>query len=206
MFATPTFGASAPSLRLDSDPRAERLLHEHRKLAACTRSYVQSRPDLASLGDDPLINQLLASNGFSAIDAVVCRVAFDGRIVTAIVVPTRVWRDQEARARLFEIKGQAAAIRTAVILVPQRWIRADIRNSVARLIAQSRNTRVQQKQLRDILAFLRKERITTITEAASVISDHRDPFGALLALAAQGLIDIDRSRKLAADSFVFTRL
>lgn len=206
MFATSSFGAPAPSFNLSNDPRSERLFHEHRKLAACARSFVQSRPDLASLGDDPVLSQMLASNGFGAHDAVVGRVAFDGKVVTAIVVPTRIWRDSDARARLRDIKTQAASMRTAVILVPQRWIRAEVRNSVARLIAQSRNTRVEQKQLRAILTFLRQERITTLSEAASVIRDHHDPFGALLGLAAKGLIDIDRSRKLGADSFVFTRL
>ena len=207
MFATESYKTGrTPEFAITSDARALRLLHEHRKLSITANNYVLSHPALVGLGDDPVVSHLISSSGFGPHDVVVVRLGAWGKIVTAICVPTRIWRDADLRAGLLDIKREAEEdLRTRCIVVPQRWLRANIRGSVARVIAQARHTRYSPKQMTTIIEHLLRTKISTLAEAAAVIPEHEDPFGAILAMAAQGYVGLDRSAPLKGGSWLSTR-
>lgn len=205
MFTSARFGAPASAPTFHSDARSERLFHEHRKLANCANAYVAAHPELVALGDDPVVSHLVAAAGFAATDIVILRVVAKGRMVTALCVPTRLWRDPPSRARLLELKREAEEIRTTCILVPQRWIKAETRGAVARAIAQARHTRYSHSQMNAVFNHLRQVKISSLAEAASVLVDHDDPFGVILSMCAQGFVDVDRSTPLRASSWISTR-
>lgn len=199
-------GTVMPATHFHTDAKSERHQHEHRKLKASARNFAFAHPKLMSMGEDPVIEHLMASAGFGSSDFFALRITVNGRAATAICVPTRVWRDSDARARLLETKREASAIRTKVLLVPQRWLRAPIRSSVARTIANARNARYNRADVRCVLEHLRTARIATLADAANVLSGHDDPFAVVLCMSGQGFIDIDRSTPLRADTWVSARL
>ncbi|MBJ3786402.1 hypothetical protein [Devosia sediminis] len=204
MFAT-SLGGATPLFDLN-DAKASRLFHEHRKLGNNAKNYISAHPKLMGLGDDPVVQHLLASAGFSPVDAYVIRLAAEGRMITAICVPTRIWRHEDCRLELHEVKKEARALRTNCILVPQRWLRAETRSAVARVVAQARNTRFTRAQMDAVLEHLRKTRISTIAETAHALVDHSDPIGVVLAMAGQGMVDLDRSTPLHPGTWASTRL
>jgi hypothetical protein len=204
MFTSAKIDATAP-VSFYTDARSERLFHEHRKLTNSVKAYIYAHPGIVGLGDDPIVSHLAAAAGFAPVDLVVLRVTTKGRVITAVAVPTRIWRDTDARSRLIELKSEAQALRTSCILVPQRWVRAETRSSVARAIAQSRQTRFSHQQLQAVLDHLRASKISTLAEAADVLRDHQDPFGAVLSMTAQGYVDIDRSSRLRHDTWIAAR-
>lgn len=187
-----------------ADARSERFFHEHRKLTASARSFIHAHPTLVGLGDDPVVMQLAVAAGFSPLDLVVMRVLSNGRHVTAIAVPTRVWRDADHRACLLSLKGEARGLLIRCILVPQRWVRAEVRGGVARVIAQARQTVYSPQQLRAVLEHLGVTKVSTLSATANVLPDHRDPYGAVLAMVIQGYVQVDRSNALGADSWIAT--
>lgn len=194
-------GASAPIRHFESDPRAMRLASEFRKLAAAARNYMSSRPRLFPLGEDPLVRQLVSSAGLGELDVYIHRTGAGQRTVTALCIPTRVWRDNDSRRRLLEIKQQAKALRTSCILVPQRWLRAPVRSSVARVLAAARNISYSRRQKGDVLGHLKEARISSLYETASAIAEHDDPVGAVLAMACHGLLELDRSKVIGANTY-----
>jgi hypothetical protein len=199
-------GATAPMGQFNLDARAERFFHEHRKLMNAAKNFVYAHPALVMLGEDPLVDHLIASSGFGPTDLACLRIAGSGRMVTVICVPTRHWRNPEVKARLLEIKREARENRTSCILVPQRWLKADLRSSIARTIARARNVRYSRKHMELVIHHLRAARISTIAEAAGALTEHDDPIGVVLAMAAQGMVHLDRSSALRADSWISTRL
>ncbi len=201
MLRTPPLrGPAAPTFHTDA--RSERLFHEHRKLSNDAQTYAYAHPRLAVLGEDPVVDHLIASHGFGWHDLVALRLYADGRTITAICVPTRLWRDPDAKSRLLELKSEARLERTACVLVPQRWLRASIRGSVARTIARSRGVQYARAQADAVLAHLTESRISTIAESAACVRDHHDPMSIVLSLASQGFIELDRSAPLRAETLV----
>ena len=207
MFITPdTTQLGRTAIELRQDARATRLIHEHRKLKNSARNYVFAHPKLVPLGDDPLVHHLISSAGFADVDFVAIRLAAGRRFITAIVVPTRIWRDPEARASLLEAKRDARTLGTSCLLIPQRWVRAPNRSAVSRLIAQARHARYTKAQEDAIFDHLHLAKIRTIMECAGAINGHEDPVAVVLAMAASGLIDIDRSAPLNDKTWVSTKL
>lgn len=198
--------STAQSLAYHGDARAERLFHEHKKLLSRARNYAVSHPKIVILGEDPLVDHFLASAGFGPVDVGVLRLHAQGRMVTALCVPTRLWRNPEAKSRLIEIKAIARKARTSCILVPQRWLKADIRSSVSRLIAQSSRTKYTRTQFKAIMDHLHEVRISTLLETAGTIEGHDDPVAVVLAMAAHGYVELDRSAPLRGDTWTSTRL
>lgn len=207
MFPTPLTkpAVAGTAYAIANDARSERFYYEHRKLAARARNYAYAHPRLVVLGEDPLVDHLASAQGFAAIDLVVLRLLAQGRSVTAILVPTRVWRDDDSRARLRQVKQDARSEATRCILVPQKWLKAPIRGKVASAIAQSQGVGYRREHVEQVLAHLREARICTLVEAASAVIDHRDPISAILAMSSEGLVDIDRSSPLSAGTWISTR-
>lgn len=204
MFAA-SMGAPAPVLLFGTDARTARLQAEHRRLAQAASNFVASHPRLIPLGDDPMVRQFMAAAGFASVDYHIMRVSVAGRVVTALCIPTRLWRDPEVRRLLLDVKRQSGALRTKCILVPQRWVRATVRASVALALARSRNVRYSRKELDAVIEHLRQVRIGTVMETASILSEHDDPVGAIFSMACQGLIDVDRGGHLTAETFTSIR-
>ena len=189
-----------------SNPRLTRLAEEHSKLCRNVDNYLSAHPDLVPLGPDPLVQQLVAAKGLTPRDAVVARTLVGNRLVTVICVPTRIWRDEYGKAALLEVKSEAATSgRSRCILVPQRWIKAPIRSSVARAIARNRRVQYSNRQLAAVLEHVRNRKITTLADAANHVPDHDDPVGMVLLLCGQGLLAIDRSAPIVADSWISSR-
>lgn len=189
-----------------ANAKSERRFHEHRKLYAMARDYILSHPDMMLLGEDPLADHLLSSSGFSPHDIAVLRIVAKGKLVTALCVPTRLWRDPEARNTLLELKRDAIGARTSCVLVPQASVKAPVRAARARLISRARNTGFSRAQMQMVLQHLGKVRISTIAEAACCVVGHDDPMGVVLALIGQGLVTYDRRYPLGPDTFVSSRL
>lgn len=207
MFITPnTTEMGRTAVELQQNARATRLMHEHRKLKNSARNYIFAHPKLVSLGDDPLVDHLISSAGFAEVDFVAIRLAAGSRFITAVFVPTRIWRDAENRASLLEIKRDARTLGTSCLLVPQRWVRAPTRSAVSRLIAHARHVRYTKAQEDEVFDHLHNEKISTIMDCAFAISGHDDPVAVILAMSASGLIDIDRTVPLNDKTWVSTKL
>ena len=194
--------ASGYAFSIAEDPRLQRLFHEHRKLANRAKNYAYAHPGIIVLGEDPLVDHLAAGAGFGSTDLAMLRISVDGRSVTAICVPTRLWRDPEAKARLLQIKSDARDARTRCILVPQRWLKASVRGSIARSIARARGVSFTREHRDQVLAHLKSARISTILDAARAVSHHEDPGSVVLAMCAQGLVKVDRSSPLRGDTWI----
>jgi hypothetical protein len=207
MFPTPLLkpAVAGSAYAISNDARSERLYYEHRKLAIRARNFAYAHPGLVVLGEDPLVEHLASSHGFSSVDLVILRLLARGGAVTAIGVPTRIWRDDDSRSRLHQIKREARSDQSRCILVTQRWLKAPVRSKVSQAIAQSQGVGFTREQVELVLAHLRTMRISTLIEAAAVLVGHRDPISAVLAMTAKGLVDIDRSMPLSVRTWVSTR-
>nr|WP_314256801.1 hypothetical protein [uncultured Devosia sp.] len=206
MFHTTRPQPAGMAFAFHCDARTQRFFHEHRKLMARAKAFIFSHPRLVMLGEDPVVEHLVSSMGFGPTDLAVVRMASGGRMITAICVPTRIWRNLESKQKLLDIKREARIERTTCILVPQRWLKAEVRSAVARVISQARTTRYSRDQMNLVLVHVQSERISTIVEAANVIPEHDDPIAVVLALAAQGMILVDRSAPLRSETWVSARL
>lgn len=197
-----TRGLAAPSITFGHDPRAARLAQEHSKLAQSLFNYVSTRPALIPLGPDPLVRQLLSAKGFSKFDIASLRLAATGVPVTALLVPTRIWRDPEGRATLMEVKRDAGTLGTKCVLVPQRSMRGNVRAQVARTLALSHYIRVRREDAETVTQYVCTERLASLDECASLLEDHEDPVGVVLALCARGDLLIDRTQPIGPKSWV----
>lgn len=198
-----SLGAYAPAAQhFQNDPRVARFAAEHKKLATAAKNYAYATPGLVALGEDPVVEQLLSAAGFPKLDAYVLRLIAWGSLVTAICVPTRVWREPECRSVLREIKAQAAENLTKCILVPQWSAKAEVRATVARVLATARHTTFDRDDKNRVLDHLDAKKISTIGNAAALLRDHDDPVGAVLAMACTGHIDVDRSRILSGSTWI----
>nr|WP_314257250.1 hypothetical protein [uncultured Devosia sp.] len=206
MFRTSFAGTTGADI-FHSDATTQRRFHEHRKLLSAVKAIAYAHPAVVELGGDNAVDHLAASAGFTQVDLVIVRVSIGRRVATIIGVPTRVWRDEDYKARLLELKRDAASFGTKCVLAPQKWIKAEIRGSVSRDIARSRGVRFGRAHQNTVIEHLRTVRISTIAEAAaSVAKDHDDPYAVVFSLASQGFVDLDRSRPLRAGTYCSTRL
>jgi hypothetical protein len=201
MLAAPR-GLAAPSITFGNDPRSARLAQEHSKLAQSLFNYVSTNPASISLGPDPLVKQLLSAKGFSKFDIVCLRVVALGLPFTALAVPTRIGRDPDWRAALLEAKTEAGILGTKCLLVPQRSIRGNVRAQVARTLAMSHYVQFRREHAEAIRLHVRVERLASLAECASLIDDHDDPIGIVLALCACGDLLIDRTQPIGPSSWV----
>ena len=204
MFPTEHTGSTGACF-FHADAKAERRFHEFKKLYAMARDYVLSQPHMMVLGEDPVVNHLLSSAGFAPHDIAVLRFSTKGKFVTALCVPTRLWKNPETRATILEIKRDARRARTSCILVPQKTIRAPVRAARSRLIARARSTAFSRKQVMMVMNHLDQVRIATVSEAAGQVLGHDDPVGVVLALIAEGLVTHDRSSPLGPETYISAR-
>lgn len=197
-----TRGLAVPLITFERDARSARLAQEHSKLVQSLFNYVTTHPDLAALGSDLLVEQLIRAKGFSKFDIAILRVSCKRGVLTAIGVPTRIWRDTDSRRFLAEVKAEAFAEGTRCILVPQRWLRGELRAQVARTLALSHHVKVRREHLKAVLDLVGRYRMMTLAQCASAIEGVDDPVGLVLALCARGDLFIDRSRPIGPKSWV----
>jgi hypothetical protein len=193
---------AVPSITFGDDPRQARLAHEHKALTTSVLNIVSSRSELGALGPDPLVRQILLSKGFTRYDFVALLILCASRLLTVIAVPTRVWRDPEARRAILQAKTEAKEVRSRCILVPQRCIRNNVRAKVARTLALSSGVKFEAAQAAPVLAYLVSHRIATLRECSKLVPDHPDPYGVVLSLCGRGKILIDRRSPIGPESIV----
>lgn len=197
-----TRGLAVPLITFERDARSARLAQEHSKLLQSLFNFVSTHPGLAPLGPDPVVEQLVRAKGFAKFDISTLRVSIKGRVLTAIAVPTRVWRDPESRRSLHAVKAEALASGTRCILVPQRWLRAGLRAQVARTLALSHHVKVRREHIKAVKSLVGAYRMMTLSECASRIQGEDDPVGVVLALCARGQLYIDRTHPIGPESWV----
>lgn len=193
-------------VELHDDARSERLFKEYRTLLNLSRNMAYSHPDVIVLGEDPVVEHLRAAAGFERTDLVIMRLLVCGRNVTAIACLTRIWRSPASKKRLLQLKADALKERCRCIIVPQRWLKSPVRCGVARTIAQARTVRFARRHAERVLNHLREVRISTIAEAAAAVTEHSDPVAVILAMASQGLVDLDRRAPLSGRTWLSARL
>ena len=197
---------AAPALVLYDDPRSQRLANEHRKLEISLQNVLRSYPGLIPLGTDPLVRQLLTAIGFDTVDFVATMLLANGKRFTVVAVPTRIWRDLYCRNQLIEMKKEAKSLGTRSVLVPQRCIRGNTRAEIGRTLSRSRYVKYSDTQMDAVLNHVRRNRTTTIRDCATNIEGHDDPMGVVLLLCAQGILNLDRSRRISGSSRISIRL
>lgn len=201
MLAT-SLGLAAPSITFGNDPRSARRAQEHSKLAQALFNYVSTHPSTIPLGLDPIVLQLLSAKGFSKFDIANLRLVARGVPLTALLVPTRIWRDPDGRAAMFEVKAEAGTLGTKCLLVPQRSMRGTVRAQVARTLALSHYVQVRRAHAEAVLQHLRTVRLASLAECASLLDGHDDPVGVVLALCARGELLIDRAQPIGPRTWV----
>lgn len=194
---------SAPFAAFYENPKAARRAAEHVKLSRSLAAEIASRTHIVPLGPDPLVQHLISSKGFAPDDVVVSRVTMERRYITVLCVPTRVWRNPDERQLLLELKCEAALMGTKVVLVPQRWVRAEIRSGIARAIASARRNPIGREDLGTVLARVRAVKMATLAECVEALGDgHPNAIGTVLSMCAQGYLAIDRNKRLGPGTWV----
>jgi hypothetical protein len=187
---------------VSTNPRHIRNDAECRQLERGLGFHVRSRPGMADLGPDPLVTQLASASGFTALDIRAHRLILGTRYLTAVLVPSRIWHNEGNRRLLAALKLEAEHYQVTCILVPQRSIRAPRRLASATAISHCRGLSVSTTDRMTVLMHLMERGFSSVVDCANLIGRHDDPFGAVLALDAQGWIAIDRSRPLGPHSRV----
>lgn len=187
---------------LFSNPRFARIAIEQRRLRRAVADYVASRQGLATLGTDPLVEQLVSAAGFDPYDLAIVTVGARGGQFTVVGVPTRIWREPDDMLSLFGVKADFRSLRGRCVLVPQKWLNAPRRSASARAIAGSRNIALRHAEQVALLAHVGDSGTSTVEACAAVIRRHADPYGAVLALVARGHLLIDRHAKLGPGTTV----
>jgi hypothetical protein len=200
MYAQPALLSPATFFQ---SPKCIRLAAEHNKLVRTTSAIIASLPDATPIGPDPIVEHLASSSGFGANDLIITRVVSRRAIFTVIVVPTRIWREEDDRATLLQVKLDAADEGTRVLLVPQSWSRGSTRRQIAEVLFRARSVTYTAEQQRESLHYLRTVKRSTIGECAMQIQNHPDPMGVVLSLCARRFVRFERSKPLSPTTAIF---
>ncbi|KQT48171.1 hypothetical protein ASG47_07310 [Devosia sp. Leaf420] len=204
MLATHAWAADA-FLRPDA-LQDQRSSWRYSALLTAVNNLLYATPDVVALGDDPLVQQMMSAVGFDERSYVAKRFASAGSKITGIALIDTVWKDAELRHLALEVKRQASAERTRCLLLPQSSLTRGVRGMVANAISLGRKATYSGKEIDVVLQHLRSARISTLHECAFALGGHRDPFGAVLAMGASGLIDIDRSKPITTSTWVTSNI
>lgn len=196
-------GGDTTARLLFSTAREARIAVEMRRLRRAVLDYTDSRHDIASLGEDHLVEHLASAAGFHDNDLAISRVMTEVALFTVVGVPTRIWHNPEEMRALYALKTEAKALRTRCLLVPQRWLYAAGRYASARALARCRNIPFSPSEKMSILAHLESRGSAAIGDCAEIVGHHADPYGVVLALASRGHLDFDRHTKLGRDTIVW---
>lgn len=195
---------SLPRLTSQSASANRRARHA-REAARLWRSLLllaDGTPGVVALGADPFIEKLLPLFGLVSSGVANMRVHVDGRIVTVLAVPKRIWKDPNTKPTLHSLKGAARKLGVRVLLVPSDVVRREPRLANARLLARCRQDHVDPADRRRVLNTVRQRPGLHLHLCADVVQ-HGDPIGVIFRLAVDGDVRIPLSEHICPFTPVF---
>ncbi|WEK03876.1 MAG: hypothetical protein P0Y65_17030 [Candidatus Devosia phytovorans] len=184
------------------DQKAARFHHERKSLAKRARAIIRAHYGIVETAPDSLLIHIVTSAGFSRDDLAWLRVMRGGKMINILVVPSRIWHNPESMALVFKARRDATTSGLRCLLVPQRWLRGENRSAAANLIARCSEHETSDIERRAVTEHIASYGRATVGTCAEILSRNDDPFGAVLAMHACGVIRIDLSRRIAPDSWV----
>lgn len=182
--------------------RRHRQIKGNLKLHAQIRDLVQAYTRAVYIGENRLVEDLALRAGFAPHDLCICDIRLAQRPVTLIVVPHQGWRRREAMPALIDLRHRARMAGYHAILIPQSAVEKQPRLGNASLLgAVFMGVTVDATSRMVVLEHLIANGDCPLGELASLIT-HRDPFGAILHLAAVGALKIDLRRVISPHTMV----
>ena len=109
-----------------------------RKLSSILFESLAPLAGVAVVGSDPLVTHFALSKGLEPASLAACQAMLDGKPVTLVGVPSRLWYRPQSMERLLGLKAAMEACGRSCILLPQRAIamleRGDAREQRARTL------------------------------------------------------------------------
>lgn len=190
------------SLASNRDFRRVRHIKRNMQLHRQVRDLVGAYTDATYVGPNPAVEALAAGLGFEAHDLCVTEIRFGARLITLIVVPHHVWRRPERMARAIQLRDLARCAGSECILVPQGLVERQPRLGNASLLGVVGSAvRVGATDRMRVLAHLIENGDCALGELAALV-EHRDPYGAILHLAASGVVRIDLYRCISPTTMI----
>lgn len=168
-----------------------------RRLYKNASTLIAAHPRADCLGPDDLVENLARSQGFTATDLAILRIAVGPDRHTLVCAPERVWHAR--KHDLLELKRIAGSAGRSCILVPEAAIQRQPRLSIARTIEEAAGVRVTMEQRVSVLIHLLEHGYSTLFDCACVI-DHDAPISAILHLVAIGVVKMRRDAALSPDT------
>ena len=187
-------------------PRQARLAEEARNLLQRGRDFIRSHGHLTEMPADPLMVQLAAAAGYTTEEAVVLRAKFRNDFLNFVCVPTRVWHREDERLGLLQLRREAADYGLRCIVVPQRWLRAEIRAATARMISRSLAVGISFGDRETVLRHVGETGFSDLGTCCRLVAHLHDPVGSVLSLVGHGFVTVDRTRPLGERTLVRLRI
>jgi hypothetical protein len=166
---------------------------------------IAAQPGFESLGNDAVAEGLRLQHHFCEHDVAAVRVLCAGVRITALIVPRRLWHSSAHLARLVKLRAAVRALGHPSLLVPEGFVRRQPRLGNARLLAGAADIAVSGGDRMSILKLLTELPGSSLEECAEAVRLSEDPFGAVLALACAGDIEIDPREPFTPFSVIYRR-
>lgn len=181
-----------------------RIRHEQEEfhLWQALQTLLEAAPVATPVGRDPLLERLQPPLGLSFAGLANMRVRVGSRIITVVAVPKRTWFNPRLRPKLHALKAAARKLGVRIVLVPSRAVRREPRISNARLIAGCKDHAVLISDRVAILHQISKQPGVHLQECADLVK-HGDPVAAILALVADGSIQVAMDEHISPVSALY---
>lgn len=93
-----------------------------RKLSSILFEALAALSDVAVVGADPLVTYFAVSLELEPASLAACQAMLDGKPVTLVGVPSRLWYQPDAMERLLALKTEMQKCGRSCVLLPQRAI------------------------------------------------------------------------------------
>lgn len=199
-YAPNSVGSSKPSMS-SRDHRRLRHIKRNIRLHHQIRDLANAHPQSSYVGGNAPVETMAAHLGFEPHDLAIADIRLNGKIVTIICVPHRIWNGSYSMGRVLDLRFQARFAGHAAILVPQAIVDREPRLGNSRLLAGTAKVKVDATSRMMVLGHLIENGPCCLAELAALLP-HADPFGAVLHLVTAGAIGIQMDRCISPYSMV----
>ncbi|WP_162783607.1 hypothetical protein [Devosia naphthalenivorans] len=181
--------------------RVARHGREHTRFRKNLLALIRMQPGMDHSGGNDTISSMALQSGFKWSDLVITSVAMCSRNFTLIGVPMRHWHRPDTMARIHALKSAAIDAGHRCVLVPENAVQKQPRLENATLIDGSRNVEATATERMALLACLIEFGDCSLSDCATLFHGN-DPYGAILNLAAKGIVNMDLDVPIGPHSLV----
>lgn len=198
--ASNSVGSTKPSMT-NRDHRRVRHIKRNVRLHKQIRDLVDAHPTSSYVGGNAAIENMAVHLGFEPHDLAIADIRLNGKVITVICVPHRIWNRPYSMGRAIDLRFQARFVGHSAILVPQAFVDREPRLENSRLLAGTAKVKVDATSRMVILGHLIESGPCCLAELAALVP-HTDPFGAVLHLVTTGAVSIQMDRSISPYSMI----